>query len=37
VLHGFNPNVFELAIAHSAGIPVVLLSEKKPGAVYATS
>jgi hypothetical protein len=29
VLHGFNPNVFyELAIAHSAGIPVVLLSEE---------
>jgi len=29
VLHGFNPNVFyELAIAHSAGIPVILMSEK---------
>ena len=29
VLHGFNPNVFyELAVAHSAGIPVILLSEK---------
>ena len=28
VLHGSNPNVFyELAIAHSAGIPVLLLSE----------
>jgi hypothetical protein len=29
VLHGFNPNVFyELAVAHSAGIPGILLSEK---------
>ena len=29
VLHNFNPNVFyELAVAHSAGIPVILLSEK---------
>lgn len=29
VLHGFNPNVFyELAVAHCAGIPVILLSEK---------
>jgi hypothetical protein len=29
VLHGFNPNVFyELAVAHSAGVPVILLSEK---------
>jgi hypothetical protein len=29
LLHGFNPNVFyELAVAHSAGIPVILLSEK---------
>jgi hypothetical protein len=29
VLHGFNPNVFyELAVAHSAGIPVIILSEK---------
>ena len=29
VLHGFNPNVFyELAVAHSAGIPVILLSEQ---------
>jgi hypothetical protein len=29
VLHGFNPNVFyELAVAHSAGIPVIMLSEK---------
>jgi hypothetical protein len=29
VLHGFNPNVFyELAVAHSAGIPVILLTEK---------
>lgn len=29
VLHGFNPNVFyELAVAHSAGIPVILLCEK---------
>ena len=29
VLHDFNPNVFyELAVAHSAGIPVILLSEK---------
>jgi hypothetical protein len=28
LLHGFNPNVFyELAIAHSAGIPVILLSQ----------
>jgi hypothetical protein len=28
VLHGFNPNVFyELAVAHSAGIPVILLTE----------
>jgi hypothetical protein len=29
ILHGFNPNVFyELAVAHSAGIPSILLSEK---------
>ncbi len=29
VLHGFNPNVFyELAVAHCAGVPVILLSEK---------
>jgi hypothetical protein len=29
VLHGFNPNVFyELAVAHSSGIPVILLSHK---------
>ena len=29
ILHGFNPNVFyELAVAHSAGMPVILLSEK---------
>jgi hypothetical protein len=29
VLHNFNPNVFyELAVAHCAGIPVILLSEK---------
>jgi len=29
VLHGFNPNVFyELAVAHSSGVPVILLSEK---------
>jgi hypothetical protein len=29
VLHGFNPNVFyELAIAHSAGIPVILMSQQ---------
>lgn len=29
VLHGFNPNVFyELAVAHCAGMPVILLSEK---------
>jgi hypothetical protein len=29
VLHSFNPNVFyELAVAHSAGIPVILLAEK---------
>jgi hypothetical protein len=29
VLHGFNPNVFyELAVAHCAGIPVIILSEK---------
>ena len=29
VLHGFNPNVFyELAVAHSAGIPVILMCEK---------
>ncbi len=29
VLHNFNPNVFyELAVAHCAGVPVLLLSEK---------
>jgi hypothetical protein len=29
LLHGFNPNVFyELAVAHSAGVPAILLSEK---------
>jgi hypothetical protein len=29
VLHGHNPNVFyEVAVAHSAGVPVILLSEK---------
>ena len=29
LLYNFNPNVFyELAVAHSAGIPVILLSEK---------
>jgi hypothetical protein len=29
VLHSFNPNVFyELAVAHCAGMPVILLSEK---------
>ena len=29
LLHGHNPNVFyELAVAHSAGVPVILLSEK---------
>jgi hypothetical protein len=29
VLHGFNPNVFyEVAVAHSSGIPVILLSEQ---------
>jgi hypothetical protein len=29
ILHGFNPNVFyELAVAHSAGTPVILLTEK---------
>lgn len=29
LLHGFNPNVFyELAVAHSSGAPVIILSEK---------
>ena len=29
ILHDFNPNVFyELAVAHCAGIPVIILSEK---------
>ena len=29
VLDGFNPNVFyEVAVAHCAGVPVILLSEK---------
>jgi hypothetical protein len=29
VVHGFNPNVFyELAVAHSSGAPVIILSEK---------
>ena len=29
VLHGFNPNVFyEIAVAHSAGIPVIMLLEE---------